>query len=123
MSFIDNNEIKGCLFDIGRFCFSQMIREQMTIAFSWLNGFRFCLDDLIERLCSKIIDGKKTSLEALNSNCFLRLEGTIRRIRRFLSAHLVRENQSQLQLVFPRPTSSAKIAPFDNGDLKAKSAA
>jgi hypothetical protein len=33
------------------------------------------------------------------------------------------ESRMPASMVFPRPTSSARIAPFDNGERKAKSAA
>src|SRR5690606_4678480 len=54
--------------------------------------------------------------------CFLKLAGVITSNVRFLSAHCW-ERMIPASIVFPNPTSSAKIAPCDNGDLKANKAA
>lgn len=55
-------------------------------------------------------------------HCFRRLAGVTIRIRRFPSAHFC-EMTSPASMVFPRPTSSASIAPLERGDRNAKSAA
>ena len=71
---------------------------------------------------SRITDGRKNF--SLNScaHCLRKLAGTITSNRRFCSAHFC-ANKIPASIVLPRPTSSAKIAPLENGDLKAKSAA
>jgi len=69
-----------------------------------------------------MMDGKKNFSLSSCDHCFLKLDGRIIKIFLFLSAQNC-ESKIPASIVFPRPTSSAKIAPFERGDLKAKRAA
>ena len=90
---------------------------------SWLNGLRF--PDLIISLkdfFSMISDGRKNFSESSVVHCFRRFAGTIRSIFCFFSAHFWAIT-IPASIVFPSQTSSAKIAPFESGERKAKRAA
>lgn len=87
------------------------------------NGFRFpsriCS---LKVLVSRITEGRMNLSESSWCHCFRRLAGTMIRIFRLRSAHRW-DRRIPASIVLPRPTSSARTAPFDRGDRKANSAA
>ena len=90
---------------------------------SALNGFRFPSSmAALKLLLSRITDGRKNFSCNSADHCFLRFEGQMISSRRLRSAQFC-DRMIPASMVFPSPTSSARMAPFERGDLKAKAAA
>ena len=96
--------------------------ELITIE-SWLKGLKFFfLISSLKFLFSRIIESKKNLSKSSWFHCFRRFAGQMIKILFFFSAHFWEINKPA-SIVFPKPTSSARIAPLERGDLKAKRAA
>ena len=77
---------------------------------------------LIEGLRVEHDGGEKELVGSSCCHCFRSVAGTISRMRRRRSAHRW-EITNPDSIVLPRPTSSARIAPCESGERRAKSAA
>lgn len=78
--------------------------------------------EMLKLFDSKITDGNANFSSNSIIHCLRKWAGTITKILLFFSDHFCAINIPTL-IVLPRPTSSARIAPFENGDLNAKTAA
>ena len=94
----------------------------MTIL-SVANGLRLPLSTIASKLrFSNIVDSSENlSCNSLD-HCFRKLAGQMISRLRLCSAQCC-DKIIPASMVFPRPTSSARIAPLESGDLKANRAA
>ena len=76
----------------------------------------------LKLLVSSMTEGRKNFSSNSLDHCFRRLAGQMIRRRRLCSAQFW-ERMIPASMVLPRPTSSARMAPLESGDLKAKEAA
>lgn len=122
MRFVENNQIPIYGDNILFFCAANSY-DVTTILFSAIKGLLF--PDFfmsLNVLDSKIRQPNPNFSDSSCVHCFRREAGTIRRIFRRLSAHRCAMTKLA-SIVFPRPTSSARIAPRGTGGRSANRAA
>ena len=96
--------------------------EQITIL-SAVNGLRLPISRKASKLrFSRIVDSNANFSCSSLDHCLRRLAGQIISNLRLCSAQCC-DKIIPASMVLPKPTSSAKIAPFDKGDLNANRAA
>ena len=122
MCFVNNDQIPSNMFNIGAAFALANWNEQMTILFA-ANGLRLPVSMATSKLCfSRMVDCRKNFSSSSLAHCLRRLAGQIINKRRLCSAQCC-ERMMPASMVLPNPTSSANMAPLDNGDLKANRAA